>query len=84
MIFIYSCTVITSIKILSYSHYSFVVKYILVHVHEVYKAGDYLSFNLVAFFSASLYGSNTNCKRPIFKQSNIPLYQSLRVFVNKQ
>ena len=38
------------------------------------KLSDYLSFNLVAFFSASLYGSNTN-SRPIFKQSNIPLYQ---------
>ena len=48
------------------------------------KLSDYLSFNLVAFFSANLYGSNTNCTRPIFKQSNIPLYQSLRVFVNKQ
>ena len=39
------------------------------------KLSDYLSFNLVAFFSASLYGSNTNSARPIFKQSNIPLYQ---------
>ena len=25
------------------------------------KLSDYLSFNLVAFFSASVYGSNTNC-----------------------
>ena len=39
------------------------------------KLSDYLSFNLVAFFPASLYGSNTNSARPIFKQSNIPLYQ---------